>query len=92
MLTPSAPIASALKMSVPRLKPLSAITGTRPPTAATMPGKASIVLRFELAARPPWLDTTIPSAPWPIASSASSGVTIPFTRTFIDVASFKRST
>jgi hypothetical protein len=44
-----------------------------PPTRATIAGSASSVAIDESSARPPWFETTTPSAPSASARSASSG-------------------
>ena len=88
----SAPIASALKISVPRRNPPSTNTGTRPPIASTTSGNESIVARRLSIARPPWFDTIKPSTPCSNARVASSCVTIPFKTTRIEVRFLSRST
>jgi len=57
-------------MSVPRRKPLSTSTATRPPTAATISGSASMVERPLSSLRAPWLETMMPSMPALTASVA----------------------
>ena len=74
--TPFAPSASALTMSEPRRKPPSIIT-TASPAASTISGSASIVASEPSSWRPPWFDTTTPSAPWSSASRVSSAVSTP---------------
>ena len=49
-----APIAVALKTSVPRRKPPSIITGIRPFTASITSGSASMVLKPLSSCLPPW--------------------------------------
>jgi hypothetical protein len=77
-------------MSVPRRKPPSTITGARPATPATTSGTHSMVARRLFSARPPWFDTNNPLTPFSIASSASSRVTMPLSRTFMLVVSLSR--
>ena len=90
MPTAVAPKASALKISVPRRMPPSMNTGMRPPTAATISGRHSMVERRVSSPRPPWFDTTMPSAPACMASTASSGDTMPFTMNLTDTNLRKR--
>ena len=77
MHTALAPSANALNMSAPPRTPLSSSTGTRPSTAPTTPGSASIVAIAPSTWRPPWLDTRIPSMPASMARRASSGCRMP---------------
>ena len=67
------PSARALMASVPRRKPLSTMIGTRPWTASTISGSASIVARPSSSWRPPWLETQMKSTPCSIARRASVG-------------------
>ncbi len=59
--------------------PVDDDTGLRPATAAATSGKARIVGRTVSSCRPPWLETTMPAAPWSIALTASSPRRIPLT-------------
>lgn len=58
-------------MSVPLRTPPSISTGTLLPTAAAMAGSASSVAGAVSSWRPPWLLTTMPSAPASSALTAS---------------------
>mmetsp|Transcript_3713 Transcript_3713/g.7742 ORF Transcript_3713/g.7742 Transcript_3713/m.7742 type:complete len:216 (-) Transcript_3713:690-1337(-) len=77
--TAVAPSANALTTSDPLLTPPSIRTGTRPPTAVTTSGRASIAPRHPSRARPPWFDTITPSTPAFTAHRASSAVIMPLT-------------
>ena len=88
----SRPCASALAMSVPRRKPESTSTGTLPPTASRISGRASMVERPLSSARPPWFDTTMPSSPFSTASLASSAVIRPLTSSRVFTVSRRRLT
>ena len=90
MQTARAPNASALTTSVPRRKSESTSTGMRPSTASRISGSASMVERPLSSARPPWLDTTMPSSPLSTASTASSAVISPFSISRVFTVSRRR--
>ena len=78
IMTPLAPNAQALSTSWPERMPPSIQTSIWSPTAATMAGRASMLLGAPSSWRPPWLLTTIASAPLATASLASSTSMMPF--------------
>ena len=63
--------------SRPERTPPSTNTGTRPLTASAIRGSALALDKAPSSCRPPWLETTMPSAPWFIAANASSGSSTP---------------
>ena len=71
------PSARALTTSVPRRTPPSSRMGIRPPTAATIAGRASMVPGAPSSCRPPWLLTMMPSMPSATARRASWGWSTP---------------
>lgn len=79
--THEAPKASAMSTSDPLRNPPSTNTGTRPRTAATTSGSASMAAGTPSSCRPPWLLTMTPAAPAATARWASSPVRMPLRRT-----------
>ena len=77
IMVPLAPKAQALSTSCPLRMPPSIQTSIWSPTAATMAGSASILLGAPSSWRPPWLLTTMASAPLATASLASSTSMMP---------------
>ena len=73
-----APSASARKMSCPVRTPESSRISFCPPIASATFGSAEMVEGAPSSWRPPWFDTTTPSAPVFSASRASSGSRMPF--------------
>ena len=67
-------------------------TSTRPSTASTMAGSASMVAGAVSSWRPPWLLTMTPAAPVSAACRASSGWTMPFSSTGSFVSPHSHST
>ena len=78
MKIPLAPKASAMKTSDPRRTPESKYTSKFFPTACAIGYRVSIEDNVRSICRPPWLETTIPSAPYSVQSTASLTVLIPF--------------
>src|SRR5271168_3774380 len=74
---PRAPSASAFAMSWPERMPPSNSTSQRPPTASTISGRTEIVEGAPSSWRPPWLETTIASAPAATLKRASSASRTP---------------
>ena len=70
--------ASAQHRALRRMPPSASIVRSAP-TASTIAGNARAVDGTPSSWRPPWFDTTIPSAPCFAASLASSGSRIPLT-------------
>lgn len=70
----SAPRARALKISVPRRIPPSTAMGNLPFATGTISRRTSRVEGTLSSWRPPWLEITIPSKPYFMASSASPEV------------------
>src|SRR5665647_2128951 len=66
-------------MSAPLVMPVSRNTSARSPTASTTAGSMCSGTGARSSCRPPWLDTTIASAPWSTTIRASSTVWIPLT-------------
>ena len=75
--TVSAPSAIIRTTSSPLRIPLSARMAISPFTASAIAGSARAEESTPSSWRPPWLETTIPSAPKRTASRASSGSRIP---------------
>ena len=77
IMVPRAPRAQALSTSWPLRMPPSIQTSIFEPTSATMAGSASMLLGAPSSWRPPWLLTTIASAPLATARRASSTSMMP---------------
>ncbi len=77
IMVPRAPRAQALSTSCPLRMPPSIQTSVWWPTAATMAGRAWMLLGAPSSWRPPWLLTTMASAPAFTASWASSTSMMP---------------
>src|ERR687886_367448 len=75
--TTSAPIATALRMSLPRWTPPSTTIRALPWTTETISASMSMLPRAWSSWRPPWLETQITSTPCWRAISASSAVWTP---------------
>ena len=78
IMVPLAPSAQALSTSWPLRMPPSIHTSSLSPTASTIAGSAAIDEGAPSSWRPPWLLTTIASAPLLAASTASSTSMMPF--------------
>jgi hypothetical protein len=78
-ITASAPLASMRTTSSPVRTPESARMRKSPATASATRGRAATDDSVPSSWRPPWLDTTTPSAPKRTASRASPGSRMPFT-------------
>ena len=76
-MVPRAPRAQALSTSCPLRMPPSIHTSICEPTSATMAGRADMLLGAPSSWRPPWLLTTMASAPLATARRASSASAMP---------------